>query len=427
MTRITLLSLLILTLISRVAVAQMQYRVVYNFGTNSVRDAALPNGGLIMLKGVLYGTSWVGGQTYETGQCSGGCGTVFALESFYGNPAEAVIYSFCKTADPNTCADGAFPVGGLISDASGNLYGTAQGGGSEACVDGGLGGCGVAFRLSRSGKTWTETVLYSFTGPDGERPTSTLTFDSKGNLYGTTVFGGAYGAGNVFELTPGLGDIWTETTLHDFNPAIGDGAEPFLSGVTFDSAGNLFGTTATSGTGKCQFDQYAGCGTLFELSPNPDGTWDESILFELGKNLAFPEATLVFDNAGRLYGTTYGGGGEGCGLSCGSVFRLTPQGGAWKAQTFLFSGSNGEAPMAGVSLKDGNLYGTTTAGGSKGYGVLYKIQNGIETVLHDFSGYPGDGANPQFGGAMLWVDGNFYGVTSSGGTNEWGTIFQLTP
>jgi uncharacterized repeat protein (TIGR03803 family) len=186
--------------------------------------------------------------------------TIFALNGTGSAQAqEKVLYSFCSAAN---CADGASPQGILVFDKIGNLYGAAAGGGSN-CQQIGEGGCGVVFELSPSqGGTWTESVLYNFCAndiqscPDGANPYAGLSFDRSGNLYGTTMIGGAYGLGTVFELMPPTtqGGAWTETVLWSFG-ATGDGQNP-IARVILDSSGNLYGTTEAGGT-------YSG-GTIFQ-------------------------------------------------------------------------------------------------------------------------------------------------------------------
>src|SRR5207245_831479 len=173
-----------------------------------------------------------------------GFGTVFELSpNADGTWTESVLYSF------NANPDAQGPFGGVIFDAAGNLYGTTASGGSS--------GDGTVFELSPvAGGGWTETVLYSFTNtPDGENPETSLVMDTAGNLFGTTIFGGSAGGGCVFELSPN-GTGWTESVLFNFTGS--NGLEPG-GPLVFDSAGNLYGTSADGGSGHV--------GTVFELSP----------------------------------------------------------------------------------------------------------------------------------------------------------------
>jgi uncharacterized repeat protein (TIGR03803 family) len=400
-----------LALACGMAVGQSQYKVLYSFGTNGSKDGHSPNAGFVYHSGELYGTTQSGGAN-----CDGGCGTVFAMESFYGNIAEAVIYSFCVTGDPNNCPDGAYPFAGLVTGSDGSLYGTTAYGGTGACT-GQYGGCGTVFKLSRVSRfSWTETVLHSFDGEDGQNPYE-LTIDEAGNLYGTTVVGGAYGGGTVFELSPGEGGTWAISTLHDFDPAVGDGSNP-AAALVGDSFGNFYGTTLFGGGNGCKGQ---GCGTVFQLSQNGDGTWTESIIHTFGANQVAPQSSLTLDQNGVLYGTTSGYSNNG------GVFRLVNSGGIWKESAFFFNGQNGRHPCATVVLKSNTLYGTTSQGGTNDLGTVFKIEDGKESVLHSFVGYPGDGTFGSCGGPLLSGQGALYGATGQGGAFNIGTIYQLTP
>jgi uncharacterized repeat protein (TIGR03803 family) len=329
---------------------------------------------------------------------------------------EQVLYAF------QGGNDGEYASSGLIFDSSGNLYGTTEYGGGRACVENIYDGCGTVFELTPNGSGgWTETILHSFQGgSDGQYPLSGLIFDQAGNLYGTTSCAGGSGGscgGTVFELSPNGNGGWTESILHSFNSA-SDGAIP-LAGLIFDQAGNLYGTTNAGGS--------QGYGTVFELSPNGSGGWTETILygFQGGSNGEYPTDGLIFDQAGNLYGTTYAGGNVGCGnsnASCGTVFELSPNGSGGWTQTVIYTfkgGSDGGNPYAGLIFDQaGNLYGTAVVGGSAGTGTIFELSpNGsggwTQTVLHSFQGVS-DGAFPE-GGVILDQAGNLYGTTSAGG------------
>ena len=291
--------------------------------------------------------------------------------------------------------DGRGPVGGLIFDAAGNLYGmTIQGG--TYCS--GSGGCGTVFELTpAAGGSWTEQVLYSFCPQglpcttDGYYPRAGLIFDGAGNLYGTTDNGGTYHDGTVFELTPAAGGTWTEKVLHNFNLNGTDGALP-LGSLILDAAGNLYGTTSNGGT-------YTSRGTVFELTPTAGGGWTETVLHSFGNGTdgVTPEAGLIFDAAGNLYGTTTGGGT----YYGGTVFELTPAaGGGWTEQVLHSFGSGTDGAYADTGLifdAAGNLYGTTDDGGTYtscpgGCGTVFEItaapKAGTTTTL-------GSSANPS--------------------------------
>jgi uncharacterized repeat protein (TIGR03803 family) len=223
-----------------------------------------------------------------------------------------------------------------------------------------------------AGGGWTEQVLHRFpddNGTDGTAPVAGLIIDAAGNLYGTTSSGGTlFFRGTAFELTPAAGGVWTETVLHSFGNGT-DASEP-RAGLIFDAAGNLYGTTAVGGTGSnCIF----GCGTVFELTPAAGGGWTEKVLYSFNANGTdgySPEAGLIIDAAGNLYGTTYAGGtSSGCApYGCGTVFELTPAAGGGWTETVLHNfgnGTDGSTPFAGLIFDAaGNLYGTTYYGGT---------------------------------------------------------------
>ncbi len=316
-----------------------------------------PNDPTEVMSGVVFGPD---GTLYGTGSTGGanGMGAIYNLRP----PA-----NFCPTIScPWTLtniysftggSDGARPAyGNLVFDSAGNIYGTARLGGGA--------GCGTVFKLTRSGNSWTETVLYSFNGTnDGCGPQSGVTFDSAGNLYGTTFYGGI-NYGNVYELSPS-GSGWNETSIYNFTGG-NDGGLP-IGGVAFDGQGNLYGTTAVDGSG--------GNGTIWELSP-ANGSWVFTLLHSFGGGLADtgPYAGLTLDAAGNFYGTSSladNGNGE--------VFKLTPTDGGWTFTAFDFNASNGAQPIGGVSIDaQGNLYGTAATGGNMtecfgGCGVVWEI------------------------------------------------------
>jgi uncharacterized repeat protein (TIGR03803 family) len=264
-------------------------RVLHSFGGGT--DGALPYAGLMMDgAGNLYGTTWLGGIRDE--------GAIFELSPPQGGDwIERVLHSFGHQGD------GFYPFAGLIMDSSGNLYGTT--------VDGGIHGEGVVFELSpRQGGEWIERVLHSFGfGSDGVFPYSGLMIDSGGHLYGTTLNGGAYGFGTIFELSPPEGGDWLESVLHNFGNGT-DGQYPYGS-LTEDGAGNLYGTTTAGGANDG--------GILFQLSSDGGGTWTEHILNSFGNNVA-PYSDLIMDHAGNFYGTTNLGGIHGE----GTAFMFTP-------------------------------------------------------------------------------------------------------
>jgi uncharacterized repeat protein (TIGR03803 family) len=353
---------------------------------------------------------------------------------------ERMIYAFDLNND-----DGGFPSGGLIADSDGNMYGLTSSG--AACCD-----LGTVYELSLAGGFWNETVIYAFRGAaDGYLPSGDLVFDPIGNLYGSTQAGGNYGTGCpsgcgvVFELSPPTvrGGSWTQTTLYSFASG-NDGAIP-MAGVIFDRAGNLYGTTFGGGTGSCQGEQgAAGCGTVFELSPPaaPGGAWTETVLYRFngGEDGGAPLAPMALDQAGNLYATTSTGSNSSCAQACGTVFELAPSGdGVWIETVIHRFGSfagDGFNSHAGLLLhKSGAITGTTYGGGIYGGGTVFGLRPPARSgdpwpykVLYSFGsvGPAGrDGSGPL---APVIQNGNdtLYGTTLHGGTEGDGTVFQLT-
>jgi uncharacterized repeat protein (TIGR03803 family) len=325
--------------------------------------------------------------------------------------SETVLYRFAGY-------DGTNPYGGLVADSSGNLYGTTPYGGDGICN--GMAGCGVVFELVNSSGTYTEKVLYRFTGgDDGGWPYAGLIADSSGNLYGTAVYGGAYGNGTVFELVKSSG-TYTEKTLYSF---IGgdDGGYP-LAGLIADSAGNLYGTTAGGGGN--------GKGTVFELV-NSSGTYTEKVLYRFtgGDDGGWPYAGLIADSTGNLYGTTTAGGA----YRGGTVFELVNSSGTYTEKVLhSFSDTPDGAGPTPVLIADssGNLYGTTNNGGGLGGGgTVFELVNSsgtyTEKVLYRFGVYGTfDGAFP-YAGLIADSSGNLYGTTRSDVNYGGGTVFEL--
>jgi len=366
------------------------------------------------------------GNLYGTTEQGGtiGAGTVFELTPTSNGWNETVLYSF------QAGSDGIYPNSNLVIDAAGNLYGTTLLGGAGDCNGN---GCGTVFQLTPPADDgpWTESLVYSFEGgTDGAFPYGVI-IDKSGNLYGATSqggfadCGGGFGCGTVFELSSGSGG-WTEMILNSFRGGTQDGSNP-QSGLTMDSNGNLYGATYFGGSGSL--------GTIYELSPS-NGTWTEKILFAFtgnGGNGHNPSSTLVFSSQGYLVGTAQGGNPSGC---CGEVFALVPHsGGTWtEIVAFRFNTKNGEvSPPDGsgtlVFDSHGNLYGTG-GGGQYSEGVAYGLKvgaHGVTEAYYSFCPKAGcsTGSDPQ-GGLILDGSGNLYGATATGGLG-YGVVYEITP
>jgi uncharacterized repeat protein (TIGR03803 family) len=402
-------------------------------------DGADPTSSLIFdAMGNLYGTTSQGGTSTACNALGvTGCGTVFELTPpAPGKTAwtESVLVSFDLT-------DGFYPTGSLVFDAEGNLYGTASGGTiSQTC---GPGGCGIVFELTppAQGQTaWTESIVFSFDFTDGTGPVGGVIFDRSGNLYGATEAGGKYQAGTIFRLTPpAQGKTgWQETVLYSFKgfPLSPD------SGLTADAAGNYYGTTAYGGK-----HGYGTVYRVSPPAPGKTA-WKQATLasFQIGNNKSLsPYGGVTFDTAGNLYGTTIYGGRwtKKCpDPGCGTVFKLTPRPGGktpWTQQVIAsFNFNNGEIPRGGVLFDAaGNLYGTTTSGGKcseyNACGTAFMLsppaprQATWNTVtLAYFKAHGVHGGGPA-GSLIFDAAGNLYGTTTQGGTDGDGTVFELSP
>jgi uncharacterized repeat protein (TIGR03803 family) len=362
----------------------------------------------------------------------------------------SLLYSFSGRSD------GEYPFAGVTIGDHGNLYGTTT------TANGGN-GSGVVYELEHRGSGWVLDVLLTFDslgigrpyagvvfGPEGAiygttagtayilRPITarchavscpwradiirrignlgygSLTLDHAGNLYDTTISGGANRSGSVYELA-GSGRNRTFTTLYSFGQGLNDGEEVF-GGVIFDAAGNLYGTTTGGGENRL--------GTVYELTPTADG-WSESVLysFNAGDSGAAPYSTLVVDSSGNLYGTTVFGGAGGS----GTVFELSPSGGSW-IFSVLYSFANCTT-YSGLSIDSaGNLYGVCPHGGANDAGMVYKLSNSggswALTDLYDFTGHQ-DGRGPA-GVPALDGNGNLFGTAEFGGSSDSGTVWELS-
>lgn len=392
MAAIALTMLAALVLLAGMAIpAQAQTETLLYEFTGSP-DGSIPYAGPLLKGTMLYGTTSVGG--------SASCGTVYAVSTT--TRKETILHSFgCQP-------DGSLPYGGLAFF-KGAYYGTT--------LSGGKNNSGTIYKIAKKGKSYVETVLYSFSCEvDGCNPEYvTPILDKAGNLYGTAFNGGTYNNGTVFKLAPN----GTLTTLHSFNGSV-EGYNP-VSGVVLDKKGNIYGTTAIGGA-------YAD-GTLYKITAA--GVYSTLYSFTGKTDGWSPRSALVLDKKGNLYGTTQLGGNLSlCGWGCGVVFEFNP---ITNEETVLYTfvgGTDGWDPLYGplVFDKQGNLYGTTAAGGvfpsGSNLGTVYKLApNGTETILFAFD--LTNGGQPE-GSVALDKQGNVY-TTASGGGDINGTVIKITP
>jgi uncharacterized repeat protein (TIGR03803 family) len=345
------------------------FGVLYAFTGGS--DGALPYNGIIIgPDGGLYGSTYLHGGN----GCGGnGCGTVFSLrpraticKALLCPWIETGLYTFMGGSDGSEPAQGT----NVIFDHAGNIYGTTESGGAY--------GQGTVYKLTHSGSGWTESVIHNFGAPgDGIEPLHGVVFDTRGNLYGTTSFGGTNNNGAVFQLVPS-GSGWTENILVSFSLSGSAGGIPF-AGLLIDQSGNLYGATSASDSDGTQPTGYGGGGAVFELMPS-GGSWILKVLYNFpvpgGGYHCGPYGNLVMDAVGKLYGTTYSDGAYGY----GSVFKLTPASGPWtytSLHDFCSDGwpcSDGELPSGDLTMDaNGNLFGTASRGGTNSNGVVWKI------------------------------------------------------
>jgi uncharacterized repeat protein (TIGR03803 family) len=400
-----------------------------------LHDFAGPDGGnpgqalMIDASGNLYGVAGDAGN-YGSNCQPYGCGTAFELKREHSGWIFNLLYTFLGGYD------GLRPDSSLVFGPDGALYGSLAQGGIGRCGDSGSLTCGMIYRLAPPASfcrsfvcSWNQTVLYRFTGlSDGGVP-GQISFDGAGNIVGPTELGGqnndrcsGYYCGTVFKLSHG-GSGWAEGVLYTFQGGSGDGYWPD-GGLVFDQAGNIYGTTIMGG--------YNYEGTVYQLTPNGSGYTEQMIYqFNDGDSGQGPTG-LISDAAGNLYGTTFTGGTGGC----GTVFELSPSNGTWIFSVlYSFSGSSGSCgPNAGVVLDAaGNLYGTTNRTGADNRGVVFKLTYSggawSYSSLHDFTG-GADGANP--GALVLDSNGNIFGVSEDGGHGECGgfgcgAVWEITP
>jgi uncharacterized repeat protein (TIGR03803 family) len=387
--------------------AQAGERVIFQFNENQGFN---PNTGLISdSAGNFYGAANGG---------IGNCSNLYELSpGSNGTYTEAIVYTF-----QNCNRTGLYPIGALSIDKNGNLYGAEYG---FSAAD----GSGLVYELTKqTNGTFTYSVLHNFGGNEGG-PFGDFAWDSVGNIYGATSHDSTTFNGEVFELSPQPNGTWKETVLYRFPAPNGVGSP--AGSVVLDSQGNLYGAThdGLGGSG------YTSRGAVYELVPQSSGPWKLILLynFPLGTGTESPNSRLTFDTSGNLYGTTQA-------RNYGAVFQLSPNpGGVWietAIHTFT-AGKDGANPAGAILVFDasGNLWGTTPSGG-KGCnhnlcGVVYKLspQSGgtwIETIVHPFES-ASDGSEPD-AGLFLDSSGNLYGTTYHGGSRYgYGTVYEITP
>jgi uncharacterized repeat protein (TIGR03803 family) len=401
------MALTVLTLVATlVGAGSAGTKVIYSFGGGT--DGEYIDSDLVMDSGGnIYGTSVQGGDF--------GGGTVFELTPSGDSWIHTVLYSFTGGVD------GGEPYKGVTLDAAGNLYGTAVTGGMGLGCEG---GCGVVYKLTKSGKSWVQSVIYNFNGgDDGSGPGSGVTFDKTGTLYGMTPTGGAYGLGVIYQLEPYLNGKWKFSVLHAFTGGA-DGASGSAGRLILDKEGNLYGVATTGGAN--------GQGVVFRLTRSASG---HSLLqtlyaFKGQPDAGFPYGGLTFDTLGNLYGTTYYDGKN----NLGAVYELTNSSGSW-SEKVLYSfegGSDGSNSISNLVFdRVGDLYGTTSEGGAGcSCGVIFKLAAGgkgnwTESVVYRFQGAPDGGF--AYNGMVGDTAGNFYGTTVHGGFSDDGAIYKFNP
>jgi uncharacterized repeat protein (TIGR03803 family) len=408
--KITAIALVAISLLPLMSVAQsVKLKVLHNFGSSN--DGNVPSGPLLLDgHGNLYGATSGGPGQY-------GYGILFKLApQANGSWRESVLYTFLGGSN------GGYPWGALIPDVSGNLYGTMQG--YLSSVAGGV------FALTRQSGGWNRAVLSNeYAGPG-------LALDKVGDLYGSIGPGDYFGLGAIGELSPGSSG-WTYTQLYSYcSPSGCPGGYNPPAPPIWDASGNLWGTMTQGGITQSPCVAAFGCGVIFEMTPNGDGTWTYNVMHEFASSATdgqSPYGGLVMDAAGNFYGST----GIGGAYNQGTVFKFAYTGGQW-VETILY---DFPSCMIGCFVdgtlardKAGNLYGTAAGGTGNcaGYtcGVVFKLapQKGGAwkySVLANFT--PTTGGLGPFYGVILDSNGNLFGVTRTFGKYEFGTAFEITP
>jgi uncharacterized repeat protein (TIGR03803 family) len=361
------------------------FKTLYAFSDGA--DGGAPWDAPLISNGQVFGTTYNGG-----GAGSAQVGTVFQYDPLSG--LETYYYIFNGLP-----FDGAYPMSGMTADPFGDFFGTT--------IQGGYGLKGTVYEITGG----AESVVYSFSGADGESPESNLTIDADGNVYGVTGAGGANGAGTVFALSGGASFV----EVYSFGNSKDDGIDPAANMCIFKAV--LYGTTAEGGKNRW--------GTIFSVNP---ATKAEAILYDFrgGPNGGTPTGGLIPDNKGNLYGTASVGGSGNGNTGNGLLFRINIKS-ATLTVVHKFIGTDGSDPT-GPLITDGagNFYGTTFAGGTKGYGTVYQYDatTNVFTSLYSFTNET-DGAYP-YGGVTSDSSGNLYGTATRGGLYNWGTLFELT-
>jgi len=384
------------------ASAGVAEQVIHTFGTPP--DGAFPLTKPFYLEGKFYGTTSSGG-----GGCN--CGTVYELTPSATGWTYKTIYTF------KGGSDGLVPLGNLVADASGNIYGVTGSGGDSSM--------GTVWELSAgSGGKWTHKVIYAFgeANNDGSGPNAGLIIDAAGNLYGTTFSGGAnFFDGTVYELTLGSNGLWNEAILHSFSGP--DGSAPEAE-VVMDKKGNLYGTTKSGGTNSD--------GVVFKMTPISGGAWSEAVLYSFtgGQDQGFPEAPVWIDANGNLYGTTTGTENN---ILFGTVYELTRgSGGIWTEttlHTFVQDGVDGEVPAGGLTFDGkGNLYGTASEGGTDSSGTIYQLtrETGGAWNYDTLYAFPGGSKGAMPSTAVTLAGGQLFGVTTGGNSGSQ-VFYELKP
>ena len=399
------LAIVTVTLLLAAGAAASSVDFLYNFGSQS-GDGYYPYAGVIAdSKGNFYGTTYDGG-------ANSSYGAVYELSPGKGGYTETTLYSF------NAKPDGYYPYGALARDKSGNLYG--------ATYYGGANGYGRVYELKKSGKIWKETVLYDFAGgtADGYYPQSQLVFDAKGNLYGTTTYGGAHSGGTVYQLQAQKSGKFKYNLLYSFAGGSTDGYYPQLGPLFVAKNGYFYGTTLYGGSSYND-------GTVYELF-NARGVWVEKVIYAFtgGKAGQYPYGGVTMNSKGVIFGATYNGGVS----DYGAVYRLTQaKNKTWAHLTiysFLGGTNDGAYPYAGLVLdQKGDIWGTTYQGGTSNGGILFELTPSGKTYKEkviDIYANSGDGYYPH-DTPYLDSKGHLFGTTTSGGTKGGGTVWEIIP